>query len=800
MPAGLTLNASTGVISGTPTTPVTNSNLGFKVTDSTSPVQTATATLAITVAPNVLSITTTALPNGTVGTPYSQALAATGGTGADSWQLTSGTLPGGLTLNASTGVISGTPTAQLSANSALTFKVTDSGSPQQTATASLTLTMVPVTLTISTSSLANGVVGTAYSQTLAANGGTGADSWQITAGTLPAGLTLNASTGQISGTPTAGGSPTLTFQVSDAGSPVQNATKNLTLIIQSQLSITTTSLTNGAVGSPYAKTLTATGGAGSYTWQLTSGTLPAGLTLIASTGLVSGTPTASASAISLSFSVTDGGPPSQTAAATFTLTIAPQLLVTTTALANGAVDTPYSQQLTTSGGSGAVSWQLTSGTLPTGLTLHASTGVIDGTPTAAANLTPLTFKATDSGSPVQTASASLTLSIAGQLTVTTSALLNGAVGTAYSQPLAAAGGNSIYSWQLTSGTLPAGLTMNASGVISGTPSATATNLPLTFKVTDTGSPVQTASATLNLTIAAQLLVTTASLPNGAVNTAYSQQLAATGGTGGISWQLTSGTLPAGLTLHPSSGVIDGTPTAAGASPVTFKATDSGSPAQNATASLTMTIAGQLTVTTSALLNGAVGTPYSQTLAATGGNSIYSWQLTSGTLPAGLTMNAAGVISGTPSATATNLPLTFKVTDTGSPVQTASATLNLTIAAQLLVTTGSLQNGVVNTAYSQTLASNGGTGAITWQLASGTLPAGLTLHPSTGVIDGTPTAAGASPVTFKATDSGSPAQNATGSLTMTIVARLADHHRIAPQWRAKYGIFPDSGSHRRQRYL
>src|SRR5207245_1535937 len=149
----------------------------------------------------------------------------------------------------------------------------------------------------------------------------------------------------------------------------------------------------------------------------------------------------------------------------------------------------------------------------------------------------------------------------------------------------------------------------------------------------------------------------------------------------------------------------------------------------------------LTVTTSALVNGAVGTPYSQTLAANGGTPGYSWQLISGALPAGMTLNGTtGLISGTPSVAVTATPLQFKVTDSGSPVQAASANLTLTIAAQLVITTTTLPNGTKDTPYAATLAATGGTGADTWQLTSGTLPTGLSLNASTGVISGTPTVA------------------------------------------------------------
>ena len=240
------------------------------------------------------------------------------------------------------------------------------------------------------------------------------------------------------------------------------------------------------------------------------------------------------------------------------------LTILTTSLPSGTVSTPYSQTMRATGGSGAYTWQLTAGTLPAGLTLTASSGLISGTPTAAVNATPLSFQVTDSSSPVQTATVSLNLTIAPPaLNITTTSLASGAVGVAYSQGLAATGGTQPYHWQLTFGTLPAGLSLNAStGVISGTPTLPASATPLTFQVTDSGSPALSATANLDLTIApAVLAISTTSLANGTLGIAYSQTLAATGGTGAYTWTLTSGTLPAGLSLNASSGLISGTPTA-----------------------------------------------------------------------------------------------------------------------------------------------------------------------------------------------------------------------------------------------
>ena len=195
---------------------------------------------------------------------------------------------------------------------------------------------------------------------------------------------------------------------------------------------------------------------------------------------------------------------------------------------------------------------------------------------------------------------------------------------AYSQSLAATGGTQPYHWQLTFGTLPAGLSLNAStGLISGTPTAPASATPLTFLVSDSSSPVLSATTSLNLTITpASLTITTTSLPNGTVNTAYSQTLAATGGTGAYTWTLTSGTLPAGLSLNASSGLISGTPTAiVSATPAhlqghrfRFASADRDRKFHVNDCSAT------LTITTTSLPNGVVGTAYSTTLAATGGTT------------------------------------------------------------------------------------------------------------------------------------------------------------------------------------
>jgi Putative Ig domain len=188
-----------------------------------------------------------------------------------------------------------------------------------------------------------------------------------------------------------------------------------------------------------------------------------------------------------------------------------------------------------------------------------------------------------------------------------------------------------------------------------------------------------------MTIAAAvttLQITTTTLPAGQVGAAYSTLLQASGGTTPYSWGLGSGVLPAGLSLS-TSGTLSGTPTTAGSFTFTIKVTDSTTPtAQTATKSLTFTVASAATpveITTTSVPAGQVSVAYSTTLQATNGTSPYTWSLSSGALPAGLTLSAAGAISGTPTTTGTS-SFTVKVTDSGSPATTATATFSITVSA------------------------------------------------------------------------------------------------------------------------
>jgi hypothetical protein len=778
LPAGFSLDPTTGTLSGAALT-MNAAFLTFMVTDSGTPPQSATAQMSLTIVASGLQITTTSLPTATKGAPYSQTLSATGGIPPYTWSIAAGSLPSGWTLAPTTGLISGIANDTVN-NSQVVVRVTDSAATPGSVTWTYIINVVANPLAITTASLPNGQTGVPYSATLTASNAVGALTWQISSGTLPAGLTLNTATGEISGTPQGVVNATpLTVRVSDSGT-LQTTTANLTLTITGpSISVTTTSLPNATAGVPYSQALQAAGGTGALTWKLTGGALPAGITL-GTDGTISGT-TAVAGPATFSVSVTDSSSPAQTAQATLTLTVTvAALTITTTSLPNAMVGVPYSAALTATGGTPPYSWSIVSGRLPGGFTFDA-TGVIGGAPqfTDPANIT---FRVTDSSSPAKTTNASFNLDILPvSFAILTNSLPDGQAGAPYSMQIQSAGGVAPYSWSVTAGSLPAGVSLNPStGLLSGTPTATGSS-SMTIRVSDSSLPKLVATAGLTMTISGKTMtITTPALANGAVGVAYSQQLTATGGTGGLTWQVTTGTLPAGLTLNALTGLISGTPTAAAAGvPLTFKVSDSSSPALSATANFTMTITGGSggpTITTASLGNGTVGVAYSQTLAATGGSLPYSWQLTSGALPAGLTFSPAGVLSGTPSVAVNATPLTFKVTDASS--QSASVTLTLTISTgtgggTLTVLTTSLPPALVGVPYAQQLVATGGTPPYTWNLPVGRLPGGFTLSPD-GVISGTANPANQPDgfldpllLGFQVTDSSTPKQSTIAQLVFNI---------------------------------
>jgi sugar lactone lactonase YvrE len=529
---------------------------------------------------STITIAPPSLASAQVGAAYTPApLTASGGTSPYSFTVTGGALPPGITLS-SAGVLSGTPTA--AGTFSFTITATDANSSYGTQNYSLTVSSPTIVVTPAAGALPAAMIGAAYSTvTFGAAGGTSPYTWSET-GTLPAGLTFDATAGTLSGMPTQAGtfsfSVTATDHSTGTGAPFSQ-TNAYTLTVNSPTIVITPAagaLPAATAGVAYTTvTFGATGGTSPYTWS-ENGTLPAGLTFNATAGTLSGTPT-QAGTFSFSVTATDhstgtGAPFSQTNAYTLavnspTITLSPAAGT----LPAGTAYAAYSQTFTAGGGTGPYTFSEV-GALPAGITL-SSAGVLSGTPTAGGTFN-FTVTATDSstgtGSPFSQ-SGNYTLVINGPtITISPATLPAGNVGVPYSSALSASGGGTSYTYT-EAGVLPAGLALSSAGALSGTPTAGGT---FSFTVTakdNNGFSSSPQSYTLTIGSAVITLLP-ANLPAGQVNTAYSQTFTAGGGTSPYTFSET-GALPAGMTFS-SAGVLSGTPTGGGTFNFTVTATDS----------------------------------------------------------------------------------------------------------------------------------------------------------------------------------------------------------------------------------
>ncbi len=509
------------------------------------------------------------------------------------------------------------------------------------------------------------------------------------------------------------------FTVTITATAVGQTTKSssVTLNIPANPAITTAggALTAGQVGSTYTVTLGISGGISPYTWSVTQGNLPTGLTIGSSTGVISGIPTASGT-YNFTLKVADSGSPALTATAQFSIAIAPAapIVFTTTSLASATYNVAYTATVAATGGAGALTYKVTTGSLPAGLTM-SSAGAISGSPTAAGTAN---FTVTASDAYGDSAQQALSITVnypAIVISPAAGALPGGQYKVAYSQNLTATGGSgSGYTWSVTSGAASltaVNLSVSSSGAITGTPQATG-NASFTAQVTDSYGDTQTASYTIAVTYPTLSITSAVALHAGMVGVNYTPvTLAATGGSGSpYTWSVTSGTALSATSLALSSGgVISGTPSAAeAAATVTVQVEDSAS--NKATATFSLTIYSALTITSTTLPNGTYGAAYSTNLAATGGDgSSLTWSTTSGAAltSVGLTLSSAGVLSGTlpapQNAPAPNcqsgkayclsLSVTAVDSDNAAFTTTASAALTLVYPA-LAVSTSTLPSGTV----------------------------------------------------------------------------------------------------------
>jgi large repetitive protein len=351
----------------------------------------------------------------------------------------------------------------------------------------------------------------------------------------------------------------------------------------------------------------------------------------------------------------------------------------------------------------------------------------------------------------------------------------GQVGESYDIQLKARDGCDLYRWEIVNGSLPNGLKLSDDGHITGTPTATTETRPwvivhdrlpseggYSWCIGDNHSERQFVFA-----VKPGLLIVQNSVPGGATGQAYSQQLSAesvaslnprNSSPATATWKVQSGNPPAGITLS-SSGLLSGTPTAEGS--YTFVVRAEGGGGAFATATYTINIRQPLALD-AAITTGEVSVPYTVKPTATGGGGTYTWKVSKGALPTGLTLAPDGTIAGTP-AVAGRFPFTLTVAD--QEARSKSVDVTLVVAEKLAILTSKLTKAKVGKAYRALIIKIGGVAPVAWSV-QGKLPKGVKFAPRLGLLLGTPTRAG----TFRVTATAIDALGVTARKTLTLIVK------------------------------
>ena len=289
------------------------------------------------------------LPNGTAGSPYNGSITASGGVEPYNYSVSSGTLPAGLTLDSTTGALSGTP--EMAGTFNFTMTATGSGRCPGSRDYALVIACRTINVTPANPNLPPGSAGAAYNRIFTANGGLAPYSFSVTAGTLPTGLTLNSTTGALSGAPTASGTFNFAIWATDSIGCAGSTPYVLTISCPAiQINPANPNLPNGTAGAPFNRAFTVMGGTAPYSFSITNGALPGGLTLDTLTGVLSGTP-AVTGMFSFEVRVADGYGCFSSRAYVLMINC-PTIIVepANSNLPNGVVGTAYYQAISTKSG------------------------------------------------------------------------------------------------------------------------------------------------------------------------------------------------------------------------------------------------------------------------------------------------------------------------------------------------------------------------------------------------------------------------------------------------------------------
>ena len=679
LPAGLGIDAASGRISGTPRTAGTSSGLEARIVDADGRNATTSPFSIIVSAPLTLAGLGVPTQFGTVGSAYASGVSAAGGRGPFSYNLSSGVLPDGLTLDMSTGAVAGTPTT-VGVVGGLQIVATDADG--RTVSSNVFVLDIRNPVVVAGTPASFGTMGQTYAAAFSAGGGRGPYSYSAS-GSLPPGLSVNASTGALTGIATTAGSyPGLQVRATDADGRT-GLSGSFAIAVSIPLTISVNLPTAATQGASYSGSVSGVGGRPGYGYSLIGAALPPGLSLEASSGTISGIAATTGTFTNIRIRVTDmDGRSADTAAYSMTVAAPLSASYSPTPATRGIV---YGIAPSVSGGRSAYSYALSSGSLPSGLSLNASTGAIGGTPFVAQVAPNLQIRVSDAdGRAVVTAP--FTIAVYAPLSITLSNPLSVSIGSPVSTPAVLTGGRGPFTWSAASGYVP-GIGFNtASGTFEGTPT-TSGNYPSTISVSDADG--RTANASTTFVVVGPLQLAGPSPDTGMRGRAFRSDFQASGGTAPYAFALISGTVPAGTSFLPGSGSISGTPSTAGSYPVGVRVTDAAG--RVATATATIRIFNPLSVGGSPTSVGRVGEAYSGFLYYSGGTTPIQPSF-SPSLPPGLSAAFSGTylyITGTPTAPVGQTTYTATMQDAYG--QTASTTFPLLIRGPIATADNVLPN-------------------------------------------------------------------------------------------------------------
>jgi hypothetical protein len=673
-------------------------------------------------------------------------------------------LPAGLALDPATGVASGKPT--MVGRTFLSYRLVDSfdGATYSNGETPQAFDIVPfVPLSVSgVPALSQAVIGTPFAIRPSARGVHGTASWSVT--TIPAWAAFDASTGIISGTPSSlDRTDGIVLTVNDGKTGESASSEPAAVTVRSPVSVSYGADLPAVTGSPFTASPTVVDADGPMQFSIASGKLPEGFSFDASTGKITGTTFDAGTYANLTVSVRDKD--TDGASAPFRITVSPSpWTATLPSSTTGVTGAPYALVPTASGFPSTPTWSIVSGSTPSFATFAPATGTISGTPPVAAIHREIRLQADDGqGHVARTPKFDIGIFDQRNLGVSLASTAKAYVNTPFSLKPQATNSDGGETWTVASGDKPAWLALDtATGDLTGTPTQIGT-ASFALKVTDRNARTAT-SGTLLVTVA-EPPIALGAVPSPLI-VPYNEVFVSGGipvsnALGKPTFSQVSGTLPAGLSLDVGTGGLKGvvnSPGSIGTHPgIVVEATDETAARRQSNPFDVRVVRPVLTtVGLGGTIAGTVGKPMGLSPPGVKG-AVGALAFSQSGAPPWLSFDAAtGRLSGTPTQAGSYGPVTFTLTDTydGTAVNAPAygiQVFDVPVTAAYASIANATYLSRLRVPFAADRPSAMGIGANpTWSI-EGTLPAGLSVDPATGIVTGIPTAVGAAAVTFVATD-------------------------------------------------